>query len=882
MSEIQSNNIFENGALWLRADFHLHTNADSEFNYQGDPNFFVTSYVQKLIEQKIFVGAITNHNKFDFPEFKELRKNASKNSIYLIPGVEFSVKDGSKGIHVLILFDDEWIYNSENHNYIQDFITSAFVAISGYSSSPYKNSNLNFEETCAALTKFGKDFFIVLPHVDESSGLFGELSGRGLEDFMRAACFKNVLAFQKVRSRDNIAKAKTIINGEPPVSVEGTDCASNGIDGIGLGNLVNGESQKCFIKLGSYNFEALKFALLDHKNRVASVMPLTNKAWIKSITFTTNKESGKKLSFSPAMNNLIGIRGSGKSSLLETVRYALDISLGKNSHEPNYKDKLVQNLLGSGGKMKIELEDKHGKLFLAEKIYGEATNIYADGILQNNLKIQAIINKPLYYGQKDLSDIGGETSTEDLINKLMGDKLTNVKLRIEEQNAIILSNLGEIDKVNKTLAQKKDIEEKKAAIELNMKIFKDYQVDKKLNKQLEFDKDSNRIDSMVNFENMLIDRLQELYTEFEGLFINHYQYKSLENPVLFEDIYASITRFQKVFLGVKNVIDSLNLEKSALETIKEDFSLQYETLKEEFSQIKREINLPNIEADAYVRLSKDFDLQNAKLVEIEKLSVRKQDLRNRLNESLTKLKNLWHEEYMLVQEEVNKINAEQQKIRIEVTFKGNKEKYKEFLKASVRGSNLRDSTISDIADEYPDLIEVYNNLSVEGSELRNLLSGGSNLHNFTNKYIENIGAFLTYRVQDKYTIYYNDRPLNEHSLGQRASALILFILTLKENDIIVIDQPEDDLDNQTIYTDVITELKKLKSETQFIFATHNPNIPVLGDCEQIICCSYDKGIVNTEVGGIDDTAIQKKIVDIMEGGEEAFNHRKVIYELWKH
>ncbi|MGI6294205.1 MAG: hypothetical protein ACOXZJ_07265 [Bacteroidales bacterium] len=53
--------------------------------------------------------------------------------------------------------------------------------------------------------------------------------------------------------------------------------------------------------------------------------------------------------------------------------------------------------------------------------------------LQYNLKINAIVNKPLYYGQKDLSDIGGETSTEDLINKLMGDKLTSVKREIEEQ-----------------------------------------------------------------------------------------------------------------------------------------------------------------------------------------------------------------------------------------------------------------------------------------------------------------------------------------------------------------------------------------------------------------------------------------------------------------
>jgi hypothetical protein len=74
----------------------------------------------------------------------------------------------------------------------------------------------------------------------------------------------------------------------------------------------------------------------------------------------------------------------------------------------------------------------------------------------------------------------------------------------------------------------------------------------------------------------------------------------------------------------------------------------------------------------------------------------------------------------------------------------------------------------------------------------------------------------------------------------------------------------------------------LKNETQFIFATHNPNIPVLGDCEQNVCCSYNNGVISTTEGSIDDPVIQKKIVDIMEGGEESFNQRKMIYELWKH
>jgi predicted ATPase len=128
---------------------------------------------------------------------------------------------------------------------------------------------------------------------------------------------------------------------------------------------------------------------------------------------------------------------------------------------------------------------------------------------------------------------------------------------------------------------------------------------------------------------------------------------------------------------------------------------------------------------------------------------------------------------------------------------------------------------------------------------------------------------------------YHGKELQEHSLGQRASALILFILSQRDNDLIVIDQPEDDLDNQTIFEDVIKLLRSLKKNIQFIFATHNANFPVLGDAEQVGACTFMSGAGAVDVGSIDHPEIQKAIVSIMEGGHEAFARRKEIYKLWK-
>jgi hypothetical protein len=107
---------FRYGSIWVRADFHLHTDADKEFCFGGDANYFARDFVKRLVEEEVRVGVITNHNKFDVPQFKELRKNAEKQDIFLLPGVELSVGDGTNGVHCLIAFDESsWLKMGQDH-----------------------------------------------------------------------------------------------------------------------------------------------------------------------------------------------------------------------------------------------------------------------------------------------------------------------------------------------------------------------------------------------------------------------------------------------------------------------------------------------------------------------------------------------------------------------------------------------------------------------------------------------------------------------------------------------------------------------------------------------------------------------------------------------
>lgn len=871
--------IFENGSSWLRADFHLHTKADKEFIYNGEENAFISSYVDKLDEQHIKVATITNHNKFDFGEYKALSKKARKKEIYVLPGIELSVNDGSNGIHCLVVFNPtDWLNNSTD--FINQFLTQTFAGKANYENENGR-SNDNLIETIKKLDAFEKDYFIIMAHIEQRSGFYNELDGGRIKELGEQPIFrKSVLGFQKVRTHDKVENLKLWLNDELPAFIEGSDAKS--IDTIGNENKIKGKTQKTYLKLGAYNFEAIKYALLDKKFRQSKSLPTTTNGYIKSISFNGGKLDGTTVQLNHSMNNLIGIRGSGKSSVLEAIRYALDINLSKKQNvDYEYKNNLVNALLGSGGKITCILVDDQGVEYRTEKILGDRTNIYIGNELQIGLKPNAIVKKPIYFGQKDLSQIRDSLSTEYLIRKLIGDRLSDKKREVEDKNQEIVRVLGDIKKIDSKLARKTEFEEKQAELKNRIQIFKKHKIDKKLEKQIVFNKDVNFIKRVNKFEVKIIDALDEFIQEYDDGFEAFKTYVSKENNTDLEQVTQSLITFEKVFDELRSVLIKLIDKNEELTKKQKGFTVKYNELKEEFSKIKREINLPNIQADDYVKYTKELDLTKAQLSELEKLSKKKNELQIRLKQSLVELQGLWHNEFEIVQEEIKKVNDDQDAIKINVFFKGNKVNFKSYLRENLRGSNLRDNNIQAVLDNYTDLISVYNDLSVEKSSIKKSLSDNQ-LHTFIEYFNLNIGAFLTYRIPDKFEIIYKGRSLNEHSLGQRASALIIFLLTLKDSDLIIIDQPEDDLDNQTIYNDVIKVLKELKNSSQFIFATHNPNIPVLGDCEQLISCNYDSNIIETNFGSIDEETIRKDIVNIMEGGKEAFNNRKRIYELWTH
>lgn len=123
------------------------------------------------------------------------------------------------------------------------------------------------------------------------------------------------------------------------------------------------------------------------------------------------------------------------------------------------------------------------------------------------------------------------------------------------------------------------------------------------------------------------------------------------------------------------------------------------------------------------------------------------------------------------------------------------------------------------------------------------------------------------------------RPLSQLSVGQRCTALLGIVL-LESPATLLIDQPEDDLDNQFIFDQIVETLRREKERRQFIIATHNANIPVSGDAELIVVVQANESqgwVEENGVGSIDAEPIKSAVELILEGGERAFQIRKEKY-----
>jgi len=152
--------------------------------------------------------------------------------------------------------------------------------------------------------------------------------------------------------------------------------------------------------------------------------------------------------------------------------------------------------------------------------------------------------------------------------------------------------------------------------------------------------------------------------------------------------------------------------------------------------------------------------------------------------------------------------------------------------------------------------------------------------------IDEVGEFYKFifsleYLEPNYELKLDDKVLDELSPGEKGALLLVFYLMIdKEDTPLIIDQPEDNLDNKSVFEVLTHFIRFAKKRRQIIIVTHNPNLAIGADAEQIIHVNLNKK-KNYEFsyrsGSIENLEINRKVVDILEGTMPAFDKRKLKY-----
>lgn len=166
-------------------------------------------------------------------------------------------------------------------------------------------------------------------------------------------------------------------------------------------------------------------------------------------------------------------------------------------------------------------------------------------------------------------------------------------------------------------------------------------------------------------------------------------------------------------------------------------------------------------------------------------------------------------------------------------------------------------------------------------DMRSAHHGKMNIASQLRRYVE-IKAFYDYLwsflyLEPEYSLKLDGKDLSRLSPGERGTLLLVFYLLVdRSNKPIIVDQPEENLDSQTVYRLLIPVIKEVKKRRQIIMVTHSPNIAVVCDAEQIIHAFIDRADGNRVVytmGAIESPQINKYLVDVLEGTRPAFDNR---------
>lgn len=894
------------GAKWWKFDFHNHTPKSNDFGKGDAIHMAITpeAWLLMYMNAGLDCVAITDHNSGEWIDTlksalasMEISQPTGYRKLILFPGVEISA---TNNIHILALFDP-----SAGTAEVQTLIGAVRFPAANIGTTDAVSPD-SIEDVIKAIHAAGA---VAIPaHVDNASGLFA-LTGFTLKQAINTEGLLAIEVIDKTTDKPDLYKQSNLQLAE----VVGTDSHI----------AAQVRTNYTWVKMGEPSLDALKLALHDGEDGIKRkdeiiIEPniISNRYFIKSLTVTSGFKAGNgtplRTEFSPWLTSIIGGRGSGKSTILNYLRIALARIDEMPPEVQTEFDKFNQlgrrdgtGMLKAGTIIEVEIF-KDGKLQLITwnsslhklQEWNGTSGTWDAGNIVSNIKELFPIQ---IFSQKELYALTGNPSK--LIELI--DSQFDKPSWIEAKDVLItkwLADRASRRQLHSAISEEANITAQLGSTNNKIALFESSDYRDTLNNFNKFTATNKFfIDANENFSRF-ISQLEEIEKTVPNI-----EVPGEINDIVVDDSLLFVQSMNAAFVTAKaKLAEAIAVVTPYKQNLPEQFNAlpwfaQFEAAKQAYNAIAESIQ--ELGTESFEILIQRRAALNDKLALIEnqktELATLNANLEVLYTSIIEKEKGLRIKRNEIIERWKAFDDTDNPFLIIELHPMADSENanatFRELLRKSggefasdIYGYDENDGNswglIAEIINEpestrwqkrYDSIIEF---LSATEADKKTLdLRLARHLDYLKQNTPEDIDRLEVWVPEDKLVLKFRKQGKEEDiqtgSAGERTAGMLGLLLAL--NDIpLIIDQPEDDLDSKLISNFVVEGFKKLKQKRQLILVTHNPNIAVNANSDNVVYMEFVSGqVIKAGNNALQDKKIRNAVCEVMEGGRDALNKR---------
>jgi DNA repair exonuclease SbcCD ATPase subunit len=605
---------------------------------------------------------------------------------------------------------------------------------------------------------------------------------------------------------------------------------------------------------------------------------------------------GLSVNIPPGLTCIIGARGSGKSTLAEAVRFAL---CGFSAAPKHCADLIQANLAGGALVTITAVADGSNRYTIKRALKQNPVLLTSENRAINTVDLDRGTFLPLdAYSSLEIEAIADEAlghKRRNLLDELRSEQMRNIHMSLADSERALDANADRIRTVQRTIddltEQMEELGDVRARLNALAPSDRESAEDfVRLSRQQQLDqREVAKLDSADRDLKTLEDTLVRLRKDVLNVFAARLTDEQSVNADTLKRydklLVASAAPIEKHLAAIQTKIrDAEGVLAQARQSVVEIHTSHASDLAK--------LNALNQAASEQARVRASLEQQVAKL---EALEQQRAEGHAEL-ETLLELRKSLKADHILMRDQVSTMRDEVaselqheagERVRIRVMRNADYMSYQEMLVDGLKGARVRNqneilTTLMQLRPEQlAQLIQANDLESFE--ELTHF--GAERSRKILDAFRETVDplALEITAIEDRIAIELNvataGRPhfkdASDLSRGQKCTALLPILLARRDNPLII-DQPEDNLDNHFIFETVVNAVQRMKKRRQMIFITHNANIPVLAEAELVLVMTSDGRVGAIEKRGTVDEC-REQIIDLLEGGREAFELRSKRY-----